>query len=280
MNTFDIADRIGNFDIFTKLLEKIVQAKSVLSNNAVYNTSYSNNIPLTYFTCNFSNNPFFLSTIFKLKRFDPKIRNSHSCKFFKENIIKFIRILLNSVIQCHSPQGTKNSRIYDWTSAILVTINLNTISRHSKSVCNLEAETTSHFILHCPYYKNGRRILLTRICDINSSILERNEPNIMETLPYGNDNLSYTQNTDTENATVKYLLFSKINLRKSLQNTCLNLIHFEPKRTRTFLTDLFLFLTVTTSLLFHFNLFIVLLLCVHSSFSKRRTLKSKTILGH
>ena len=48
--------------------------------------------------------------------------------------------------------------------------------------CSLEAETTNHFILHCPYYENKRDILFASIRKIKSSILDQNDNNIVKTL--------------------------------------------------------------------------------------------------
>ena len=99
---------------------------------------------------------------------------------------------------------------------------------------SLEAETPSRFIFHYPYYKNEDciLILLASICDTESSILDQNESSIINTLIYGNDNLSQVQNTDILNPTVKFLLSSMrfefiINwiYNKSTQTTCLNRIH-------------------------------------------------------
>ena len=74
--------------------------------------------------------------------------------------------------------------------------------------CSLEAETTNHFILHCPYYENERHILLATIRGIKSSILDQNDNNIIKTLLYGHDILSETQNSSILDATMECLISS------------------------------------------------------------------------
>ena len=46
---------------------------------------------------NFLKNTFFPSTIIEWNKIDPEIRNSTSFDFFKESILKFIRLTPNSV---------------------------------------------------------------------------------------------------------------------------------------------------------------------------------------
>ena len=50
----------------------------------------------------------------------------------------------------------------------------------------MDAKTTSILILHCPYYKNERRILLASIRYIESSIFDQKESDIIKTLLYRN----------------------------------------------------------------------------------------------
>ena len=133
---------------------------------------------------NFFGNTFLMSTIFEWNKSDPAIRNSASFNFFKESILKFIRPAPKSIFQCQNHKGIKH------LTQLLVNFHL----RHHKfkhsfqetinplCICSLEAETRNHFILHCLHYENNGHVLLASICSIKSSILDRNDNNILKTL--------------------------------------------------------------------------------------------------
>ena len=160
---------------------------------------------------NFFKNTFFPSTIFEWNKLDPEIHNSTSVDSFKESILKFISRAPNSIFQCHDPKGIKyltrlrvnfsHLRDHKFKNSFQGTINL-------LCTCSLEAETTTHFILSCPYYENEHHILLASIRSIKSSILDQNDNNIVKTLLYGLDILSETQNTRILNATKEFLISS------------------------------------------------------------------------
>ena len=149
-------------------------------------------------------NTFFPSTIIEWNKLDPEIHNSTSFDSFQESILKFIRPAPNSIFQCHNPKGIKY--------LTRLRVNISHLPHHKFKhsfqdtinplcTCSLEAETTIHFILHCPYYENERHILLASIRSIKSSIL-------VKTLLYGLDRLSETQNTSILNATMDFLISS------------------------------------------------------------------------
>ena len=104
---------------------------------------------------NFLKNTFVPSTTIKWNKLDPEIRNSTSFDSFKDSILKFIRPALNSIFQCHNPKGIKyltrlrvnfsHLRDHKFKHSFQDTIN-------PLCTCSLEAETTIHFKLHCPYY--------------------------------------------------------------------------------------------------------------------------------
>ena len=185
--------------------------KIVPACNTIYNTRNTNGIPLMNVKHNFFKNTFFPSTIIEWNKLDPEIRNSASFHSFKERILKFIRPAPNSIFQCHNPKGIKyltrlrvnlsNLRDHKFKQSLQDIIN-------PLCICNLEAETTIHFILHCPYYENERHIFLAGIHSIKSSILDQNDNNIVKTLLYGLDSLSETQNTSILNATMEFLISS------------------------------------------------------------------------
>ena len=53
--------------------------------------------------------------------------------------------------------------------------------------CSLESESTTHFLLHCPFYNNQRIDLFVSIRDIDVAISNLSEDNLINTLLYGNN---------------------------------------------------------------------------------------------
>ena len=115
---------------------------------------------------NFFKNTFFPSTIIEWNKLDPAIRNLISFNSFKESILKFIRPAPNSIFQRHNPEGVKYLT-WQWVN---FSHRCDHKFKHSFQdtinplcTCSLEAETTNHFIPHCPYYENKRHIPLASI---------------------------------------------------------------------------------------------------------------------
>ena len=160
---------------------------------------------------NFFKNTFFPSTIIEWNKLGPAIRNSKISNSFKESILKLIISTLNSIFQCHNPKEIKYlTRIrvnfshlcgFKIKHAFQDTIN-------PLCTCSLEAGTTNHLILHCPHNGNERHILLACIRNIESSILDQNDNNIVKALLYGLDSLSETHSKSILNATMEFLTSS------------------------------------------------------------------------
>ena len=159
----------------------------------------------------FLRNTFFPSTITEWNKLDPEIRNSTNFDSFKESILKFIRPAPNSIFQCHKTKGIKYlTRLRVNFSQLRDHKFIHSFQDTINPLCtgSLEAETTIHCILNCPYYENERHILLASIRSIKSSILDQNDNNIIKTLLYGLGSLSETQNTSILNATMEFLVSS------------------------------------------------------------------------
>ena len=76
--------------------------------------------------------------------------------------------------------------------------------------CSLESESTTHFLLHCPFYNNQLIVLFVSIRDIDVTISNLSEDNLVNTLLYGNNEL-YSSETNTRilNCTICYLKSSE-----------------------------------------------------------------------
>ena len=62
--------------------------------------------------------------------------------------------------------------------------------------CSLDSQPTTHFLLHCPFYNNQRIALFVSIRDIDVTISNLSEDNLVNTLLYGNNEL-YSSETNT-----------------------------------------------------------------------------------
>ena len=81
--------------------------------------------------------------------------------------------------------------------------------------CGNDIETSTHFLLRCPYYSNERSTFLNTIRTVNRHIFDKNDLQITETLLCGDSFLDYKSNTLILNAAIDFLFIakrSKVNL--------------------------------------------------------------------
>ena len=74
--------------------------------------------------------------------------------------------------------------------------------------CGNDIETSTHYILDCPTYRNERMTLLNKTKTIDFSILELNEV-MTRILLFGGNSLSASSNTRFLNSTVDYFISTK-----------------------------------------------------------------------
>ena len=76
--------------------------------------------------------------------------------------------------------------------------------------CSLEPESITHYLLHCHFYNVHRKTLLDSLYDIDESISNLSEANLITLLLYGNSNLYSTSlNTKIINCTICYIKTSE-----------------------------------------------------------------------
>ena len=73
----------------------------------LYSIRNSTNIPSMNFKHLKMKYFFFQSIMIERNRINLKIENLPSCKSFKENNLRFIRLLPKYIIQCYIPEGIK-----------------------------------------------------------------------------------------------------------------------------------------------------------------------------
>ena len=75
--------------------------------------------------------------------------------------------------------------------------------------CGLNAESTSHYLLHCPLFADKRKTFLSTIKSINYKFVEQNDSILTQTLPFGDLASSVETNKLILNATLQYVLSTK-----------------------------------------------------------------------
>ena len=180
--------------------------------NSSYITRNHANIPRFKTNHNFFKNSFFPSTIIEWNNLNPNLRNSDTYGTFKNTILKYIRPSPNSVFKCHNPQGIKFltrlrlglSHLREHKFKHSLQDSLNPLCK-----CDIEIESTSHFLLHCPIYNNDRSSLLSTIRNIDCKLLEYTDSSLTQTLLYGNPSLHIITNSLILNATIDFILSTK-----------------------------------------------------------------------
>ena len=170
------------------------------------------NIPLLGNKHNFFKNIYFSATIKEWNRLDIDIWKSDSISIFKKRILSFIRPLPNKVSNSHNPQGLKlltrlrlglsHLRYHKFKHNFLDTIN-------PLCSCGSDIETTLHFFLYCPNFLECKNTLLSRISEINSELITRNDLALIETLLFGDNSVSQYDNSRILDATIVFIIKSK-----------------------------------------------------------------------
>ena len=139
---------------------------------------------------NFFKNSFFPYCISEWNKLDPSLRNSTSVTMFKKGLLAFIRPKQFSIYNLIDPPGLKlltrlrvnlsHLREHKFRHNFLDTLN-------PLCSCSLEIESTSHYLLRCPFYTNIRTALLDNISDIIGDISNFSDDRLTNLLLYGDN---------------------------------------------------------------------------------------------
>ena len=137
------------------------------------------------------------------------------CLFIAANISYHLKIYRLKIYQncdffdIHSPRGVK-----------LITrlrLGLSHLREHSfqdtinpLSNCGQDIESATHFFLHCPFFINERRTLLSTIRSLDSKLLHCTDYDLTQTLHFGSTSQTSSNNFKIINASVGYILPNKI----------------------------------------------------------------------
>ena len=146
---------------------------------------------------------------------DPNLRNSENFGIFKNNILNFIRPKPNSFFNCCNLKGIR-----------LITrlrLDLSHLREHKFKYnfqnclnplcsCGSRIESTSHFLLHCPIFRDKRHTFLSTLNIIDSKLLESNDSYLTQTQTLLSGSTSFDSETDTLvlNATIDHILSTEI----------------------------------------------------------------------
>ena len=161
---------------------------------------------------NYFKNSFFPSTVLEWNKLSPEIKNSESVHIFKKKIKKCVSIDKCSIFNIHDPKGIKlltrlrvglsHLREHKFRHNFQNTLN-------PLCSCNLEPETTSHYLLRCPFYNNLRKSLLDKISTFAGQITNLTEDSLVRLLLYGNINLPCNLNRSILEETIVFLKLSE-----------------------------------------------------------------------
>ena len=160
----------------------------------------------------FLKNSFFPSNVIEWNKLDHNIRIFSSFNIFRKSILKFIRPSANSFFNCHNPKGIK--------FITRLRLGLSHLREHKFKhsfqdslnpfcSCDLDIESTEHYLLHCPTYITERRTLLSTIENSVNNLPDLCEPVLIKTLLFGSNSCDTDANTNVLNATIENIIYTK-----------------------------------------------------------------------
>ena len=116
-------------------------------------------------------------------------------------------------------------------------------------LCSNEIENSTHYLIHCPTYRNERLTLLNKIKSINCSILESSDAAVRKFLLFDDNTLSSSSNTFILNSTIEYII-SNQRFEGSIEKHYLHFISFHTLLFLKRLSFLFCFIFFSGLLIF------------------------------
>ena len=140
-----------------------------------YATSNVDNFSCFKIRHNFFKNSFFPSAINEWNNLDPTLRNSKSFVVFKNSILKFIRPSPSNVFSCNNYKGI---RLFTQLRVGMGHLREHKFKHNFQDClnlicsCDLDIESTPHFLLHCPSFNDERSTLLSTLNNTDCKLLE------------------------------------------------------------------------------------------------------------
>ena len=143
---------------------------------------------------------------------DHNLRTSKNISVFKEKLLNFIRPSPNSFFDIHNAKGIKLiTRLRPGLSYLREHKFKDSFQDTKNPLCNCDQniESATHFFLHCPFFINERRPLLSTIRSLDSKLLDYIDYDLTQTLLFGNTSQTSSNNFKIINAPL-FKIFSFI----------------------------------------------------------------------
>ena len=72
-----------------------------------------------------------------------------------------------------------------------------------------DIESMNHLLSQCSLFLTKRQVLMNKICDIDSSLIDQNENSLCYALLFRKENMNDSDNTHILKATIEYILSTK-----------------------------------------------------------------------
>ena len=135
-----------------------------------------------------------------------------SISIFKSSLFKIYRPTHRSIFNIHDPKGIKlltrlrvglsHLRYHKFKHNFLDTLN-------PLCSCNIETESTCHYLLHCPFFTNIRNSLLDNIINIIGPITNLTDDDLVQILLFGDPSNNIDTNASILKLTIAYLKSSE-----------------------------------------------------------------------
>ena len=168
--------------------------------------------PLKFRTDNYKNS-FYPVSVSCWNEIGPEIRSIQSISSFKMKLLKLIRPPKKTMYDIHNPEGTK--------LIFQLRLGLSSLKSHklahnfkdtpnSICACGYIRESTSHYLLKCVIYCSERNDLFNVLNPIlNTNKLCLNDDDKVKLLLYGGSELTFEENKNILNSTIKFIMETK-----------------------------------------------------------------------
>ena len=174
----------------------------------LFGSRSTNVLPLIPCKTDRYSNSFYPDAVTSWNNIGVELRSIQSLHLFKSALLKMIRPNKRAIFDIHNPDGIK--RIYQ------LRVGLSPLRAHMKAhhfkdindntcACNGGAETTTHFLLVCPFFTVQRNELIGIVSEILKNFTDLTIINQVDFLLYGLSSLNKFQNHDILNATLSYM---------------------------------------------------------------------------
>ena len=157
----------------------------------------------------FLKNSYSPSTVIEWNKLDQDIRNAKCYALFRKHLISFIRPEANNIFSVHNAKGIKlSTRLRVGFSHFKEHKFRDNFEDAINPLCSFGnfVKSTGHFFLHCTDFSNQRLTLINKMKDFDKRIFDKNDSLINQSLLFGDEKLSVTDNKSTLEATIWFLI--------------------------------------------------------------------------